>query len=93
MTITDTDLTVIDHLDFAPPCEVVPAPVSAEGHCPREAEWIVSYIHHCLEDIRTIMVCDKDYREACRPGFTVLCGGCGDITTTMSKRIISAVRI
>lgn len=91
----DTDLTIIESLEFQPPCEIEWR-TTATGQirpCANAAEWIVTYQHHCLPDvIRTRLLCAgclADYMSPARAAECTDCGGLGDPST----RIISTERI
>lgn len=78
---TDFDMSLIEHLDFAPPCEVVLRDRSnPEWHpCNEGAEWIVTYRHHCIPDAtKTRLVCERHLAEWSSPTDTSECESCGE---------------
>lgn len=77
MTITDLDLTVLQDLEFEPPCEVKnQGPVQ---DCPNGAEWTIVYRNHCSPGNGDSMICNDHRIYLMVANGMVTCGSCKSV--------------
>lgn len=76
MTVTGTDLTVIEALDFALPCDVSMGG-DPEEDCPDPAAWVITLRDHHPLRRRTfsLLICQKHY-EFFTNGGMGFCSNC-----------------
>lgn len=72
--LTDTDLTVLEGLDFAPPCD----PPNRFDDCDHDAEWAITRLSITCGCVVTRLMCTPhktDYLEE-NLSWTWICAGC-----------------
>lgn len=72
-TATDIDTTVLEELEFEPPCEI--RWDDTEPECDHPAKWIMTFVAHC-KGSPPLLVCEHHKEQALTTANAAICKTC-----------------